>query len=80
MSGDLMTVYDTDLYMDLFDHFAEDMPYGTQKARDGDPVEYIQNELDELGLLDLPNDAIGYGESDDVNEDPMNPNFMQAND
>ena len=76
-SGDLMTVYDTDLYMDLFDHFAEDMPYGTQKARDGDPVEYIQNELDELGLLDLPNDAIGYGESDDVNEDPMNPNFMQ---
>ena len=76
MSGDLMTVYDTDLYLDLFDHFAEDMPYDTQKARDGDPVEYIQNELDELGLLDLPNDAIGYGESD-VNEDPMNANFMK---
>jgi len=76
MSGDLMTVYDTGLYMDLFDHFAEDMPYGTMKARDGDPVEYIQNELDELGLLDLPNDAIGYGESD-VNEEPMNPNFMK---
>jgi hypothetical protein len=28
------------------------MPYGTQKARDGDPYVWIANELDDLGLLD----------------------------
>ena len=71
-SGDVFSIYDTDLYLDLFDHFAEDMPYGTQKARDGDPVEWMNDQLDSMGLLDLP----GYGESD-VNEEPMNPNFMQ---
>ena len=27
------------------------MPYGTQKARDGDPVEWITMKLDDLGLL-----------------------------
>ena len=52
MSGDLMSVYDTDLYMDLFDYYSEDMPYDTMKARDGDPVQYISDELDELGLMD----------------------------
>ena len=29
----------------------EDMPYGTQKARDGDPVQWITEHLDYLGLL-----------------------------
>ena len=52
MSGDLMSVYDTDLYMDLFDYYSEDMPYGTVHATDGDPVQYISDELDELGLMD----------------------------
>jgi hypothetical protein len=52
MSNDLMSVYDTDLYMDLFDYYSEDMPYDTMKARDGDPVQYISDELDELGLMD----------------------------
>mgnify|MGYP001263060064 CR=1 FL=1 len=52
LTGDLMDVYDTDLYYDLFIHFQDEMPYGTQKARDGDPVEYIHNELDNLGLLE----------------------------
>ena len=68
MSGDLMDIYDTDLYMDLFDYFSEEMPYGTQKARDGDPVQYISDELDDLGLLDLPDSAM---------EDTMNANFMK---
>ena len=47
-----MSVYDTDLYMDLFDYYSEDMPYGTVHATDGDPVQYISDELDELGLMD----------------------------
>ena len=32
------------------------MPYGTQKARDGDPVEWITMRLDDLGLLTLAED------------------------
>ena len=52
MDGDVFAIYDTDLYMALFDYFSEDMPYGTQKGRDGDPVEWINDELDSLGLLD----------------------------
>ena len=51
-TGDLMDVYSTDLYYDLFTYFQDEMPYGTQKARDGDPVEYIHNELDNLGLIE----------------------------
>ena len=39
------------LYNELFEYFLEDMPYGTQKARDGDPVEWITEHLDYLGLL-----------------------------
>ena len=49
---DLMDIYDTELYMDLFDYFSEEMPYGTQKARDGDPVQYMQDELDMMGMFD----------------------------
>ena len=42
-----------DLYGDLYSYFANsgDMPYDTQKARDGDPYEWIHNKLDDLGLL-----------------------------
>ena len=39
------------LYDELFEYFLEDMPYGTAKARDGDPVEWITMRLDDLGLL-----------------------------
>ena len=39
------------LYDELYEYFLEDMPYGTQKARDGDPVEWITMRLDGLGLL-----------------------------
>ena len=49
---DVMSIYGTELYQQLFEYFQEDMPYGTQKARDGDPVDYINNELDALGLLE----------------------------
>ena len=50
--GDVFSIYDTDLYMDLFNHFAEDMPYGTQKGRDGDPVEWMNDQLDDMGILE----------------------------
>jgi hypothetical protein len=36
--------------LDLFMHFQEDMPYGTQKARTGDPDEFIYDALQDLGL------------------------------
>jgi len=39
------------LYDELFEYFLEDMPYGVQKARTGDPVEWITEHLDYLGLL-----------------------------
>ena len=38
------------LMEDLYEHFQEDMPYGTQKARDGDPDEYIYDKLEDLKL------------------------------
>mgnify|MGYP001201989804 CR=1 FL=1 len=42
------------LYMDLFDYFSIEgyMPYGTQKARDGDPDQWIHDRLDSLDLLE----------------------------
>lgn len=41
-----MEVYDDDnLYDKLFEHYMDEMPYGTQKARDGDPYEWIFEHL-----------------------------------
>ena len=39
-----------ELMQDLYSHFQEQMPYGTQKARDGDPDEFIYDKLEDLGL------------------------------
>jgi hypothetical protein len=47
---DIDQLDDSDLMFDLFGHFQEEMPYGTQKARTGDPDEYIYNKLEDLGL------------------------------
>ena len=45
--GDL----DQDLYEALYDYYFDDMPYGTKKARDGDPYEWVSERLaDELGV------------------------------
>ena len=38
------------LMEDLYNHFQEDMPYGTQKARDGDPDEFIYDALEYMNL------------------------------
>ena len=45
---------DEKLYYDLYEYYSSDpdyMPYGTQKARDGDPTQWITEHLDYLGLL-----------------------------
>jgi len=47
---DIDQLDDTILMQDLYEHFQEDMPYGTQKARTGDPDEYIYDALENLGL------------------------------
>jgi len=47
---DIDQLDDEVLMQDLYTHFQEEMPYGTQKARDGDPDEYIYNKLEDLGL------------------------------
>ena len=49
-----MDIYGGDLYNALFDYMSEEMPYGTQKGRDGDPVEYMQDELDSMGMFGEP--------------------------
>jgi hypothetical protein len=46
-SGEL----DDDLYEALYDYYFDDMPYGTKKARTGDPYEWVSQRLsDDLGL------------------------------
>ena len=73
-AGDVFEIYGKDLYNKLFDYMAnESGKY--MGGSDIDPVNEINDMLDGFGLLDLPNDAIGYGE--DVNEAPMNTNFMK---
>ena len=47
---DIDQIDDTKLMQDLYEHFQEQMPYGTQKARTGDPDEFIYNKLEDLGL------------------------------
>ena len=47
---DIDQIDDTILMQDLYEHFQEDMPYGTQKARTGDPDEFIYDKLEDLGL------------------------------
>jgi hypothetical protein len=71
-------IYGTDLYDALFDYYCDsgEMPYGTQKARDGDPVEWISQRLDaELGNKAYgkdPANAEGHGIKDEA-IDPTNP-------
>ena len=48
--GDINTA--SGLYTALYHYYSDEMPYGTQKARDGDPVEWIMNKLDDMGMLE----------------------------
>ena len=54
--GDMDT--NSELYMELMDYYSDEMPYGTQKARDGDPVEYIMNKLDDMDMLESAQDKL----------------------
>ena len=47
---DIDQLDDEVLMQDLYTHFQEQMPYGTQKARTGDPDEFIYDALEDLGL------------------------------
>ena len=47
---DIDQLDDPILMQDLYEHFQEQMPYGTQKARDGDPHEFIYDKLEDMGL------------------------------
>ena len=50
LNKDIDQLDDPILMEDLYNHFQEDMPYGTQKARTGDPDEFIYDALENLGL------------------------------
>ena len=55
-----------ELMAKLMDHFSDEMPYGTQKGRDGDPYEFIFQELDSMGLI---KEGLGEAEgSDDLKQ------------
>ena len=47
---DIDQLDDPILMEDLYKHFQEEMPYGTLKARDGDPDEFIYDKLEDMGL------------------------------
>jgi hypothetical protein len=47
---DIEDLDDEKLMLDLYMHFQDQMPYGTQKARTGDPDEFIYDALQDLGL------------------------------
>ena len=60
---------DTDLYEALFDYYfnAGEMPYGTAKARTGDPYEWVSQRLyDDLGLNEGNNMATFEGDTEDA--------------
>ena len=50
LNMDISQLDDEKLLFDLYGHFQDQMPYGTQKARDGDPDEFIYDALEDLGL------------------------------
>ena len=47
---DIDQLDDPILMEDLYKHFQEDMPYGTQKARTGDPDEFIYDALERIAI------------------------------
>ena len=42
--------YGKDCFGELLDYFAEEIPYGVMKAREGDPDQWIFDKLCELGI------------------------------
>ena len=56
--GDMNTA--SGLYTALYRYYLDsgEMPYGTAKARDGDPVEFIMDRLDDLDMLESTQDKL----------------------
>ena len=50
LNMDIDQLDDEKLLLDLYGHFQDQMPYGTQKARDGDPDEFIYDALEYMNL------------------------------
>ena len=55
-----------ELYQDLFDYYSDEMPYGTMKARDGDPMDWILTKLDDLGLVETTSEQKNSEEVEDT--------------
>ena len=55
-----------ELYQDLFDYYSDEMPYGTQKARDGDPMDWIISRLDDLGMVESTSEQKNSEEVEDT--------------
>ena len=55
-----------ELYQDLFDYYSDEMPYGTQKARDGDPMDWIITRLDDLGMVESTSEQKNSEEVEDT--------------
>ena len=51
LNKDVEDLDEPKLLEELYSYFQADMPYGTQKARTGDPDEWIANRLEELKLV-----------------------------
>ncbi len=45
IEGEMDVYDDNDLYEKLYEYYMDDMPYGTQKARDGDPSEWMYEHM-----------------------------------
>lgn len=54
-----------DLYYALYDFYSPDMPYGTKKARDGDPMEWVARHFDDA----IQNGEVHITESNLTDED-----------
>jgi hypothetical protein len=54
-----------DLYHALYDYYFDDMPYGTKKARDGDPYEWVADRFGaDLGIDGYGSNSPGIPDSD----------------
>ena len=53
MDIDQLVEYGEPLYEDLYGYYMDsgEMPYGTMKARDGDPDVWIADRIEEIGLI-----------------------------
>ena len=51
LNMDISQLDDEKLLFDLYGHFQDQMPYGTQKARTGMPDEWIADKLLEMELI-----------------------------